>query len=90
MIDVTNISPSPIHPEAKEKIQEKPAPDSKLQEENEFLAKIDPNYVWMDSNPQVREGAKTLYLALCAWLESKINTGSVRQRDLDRIRAFKL
>ncbi len=73
MIDVTNISPSPIHPEAKEKIQKKPAPVSKLQEENEFLAKIDPTYVWMDSNPQVREGAKTLYLALCAWLESKIN-----------------
>lgn len=73
MIDVTNISPSPIHPEAKEKIQEKPAPVFKLQEENEFLAKIDPTYVWMDSNPQVREGAKTLYLALCVWLETKIN-----------------
>lgn len=70
MIDITDLEPEQLHSSSSfpdpAKEEEKKAYDSP------YLNKIDVDYLWMDSNPQILDGARTLYCEVCEFLSQRI------------------
>lgn len=74
MIDITDLEPEQFH--SSSSFNEEQKKERNIKERNiyecPYLNKIDADYLWMDSNPQIVDGARILYCDVCEFLSSRI------------------